>query len=68
MQPIFKPYNQCQIELFPQRLDDFIDENHPVRLINQVVDELDLTPIIKTYKGGGTTSFCPRMNDQSKTT
>jgi transposase len=61
MQPKFKPYNQGQTELFPQRLDDFIEENHPVRLVNQVVDELDLTSIIKTYKGGGTTSFCPRM-------
>ena len=61
MQPIFKPYNQGQIELFPQRLDDFIGENDPVRLVNQVVDELDLTSLIRTYKGGGTSSFCPRM-------
>jgi transposase len=61
MQPIFKPYNQGQIELFPQRLDDFIGENDPVRLVNQVVDELDLTSLIQTYKGGGTSSFCPRM-------
>ena len=61
MQPIFKPYNQGQVELFPQRLDDFIGENDPVRPVNQVVDELDLTPLIQTYKGGGTSSFCPRM-------
>ena len=61
MQPIFKPYNQGQIELFPQRLDDFIGENDPVRLVSQVVDELDLTSLIQTYKGGGTSSFCPRM-------
>ena len=61
MQPIFKPYNQGQIELFPQRLDDYIGENDPVRLVNQVVDELDLTLLIQTYKGGGTSSFCPRM-------
>jgi transposase len=61
MQPIFKPYNQGQVELFPQRLDDFISENDPVRLVNQVVDELDLTSLIQTYKGGGTSSFCPRM-------
>ena len=61
MQPIFKPYNQGQVELFPQRLDDFIGENDPVRLVNQVVDELDLTSLIQSYKGGGTSSFCPRM-------
>lgn len=61
MQPIFKQYNQGQAELFPQRLDDYIGENDPVRLVNQVVNELDLTAIIQSYKGGGTSSFCPRM-------
>jgi transposase len=61
MQPIFKQYNQGQVELFPQRLDDYIGENDPVRLVNQVVDELDLTTLIQSYKGGGTSSFCPRM-------
>ncbi|MHB9057188.1 MAG: IS1182 family transposase [Paludibacteraceae bacterium] len=61
MQPIFKQYNQGQAELFPQRLDDYIGENDPVRLVNQVVDELDLSQVIQSYKGGGTTSFCPRM-------
>lgn len=61
MQPIFKQYNQGQAELFPQRLDDYIDKNDPVRLVNQVVDELDLNSVIQSYKGGGTSSFCPRM-------
>jgi transposase len=35
--------------------------NHPVRLVSQVVDQLDLDHIIRQYKGGGTTSFHPRM-------
>lgn len=61
MQPIFKQYNQGQAELFPQRLEDYIGENDPVRLVNQVVDELDLSRVIQSYKGGGTSSFCPRM-------
>lgn len=61
MQPVFKQYNQGQTELFPQRLDDYIGENDPVRLVNQVVDELDLTSLIQSYKGGGTSSFDPRM-------
>ena len=61
MQPVFKHYPQGQIELFPQRLDDYIGENDPVRLVNQVVDELDLSSIIRSYKGGGTSSFSPKM-------
>lgn len=35
--------------------------NHPVRLVNEVVDNLDLSKIMDLYKGGGTTSFHPRM-------
>lgn len=61
MQPVFKPYNQGQVELFPQRLDEYIGENDPVRLVSQVVDQLDLGVVIESYKGGGTSSFSPRM-------
>ncbi|WP_317165494.1 transposase, partial [Myroides sp. LoEW2-1] len=35
--------------------------DHPVRLINAVVDELDISSILSQYKGGGTTSYHPRM-------
>jgi transposase len=61
MQPVFKDYLQHQGVLFPQQLDDFIPQYHVVRLLSQVVDNLDITSIIKTYKGGGTSSYHPRM-------
>ncbi len=47
--------------LFPQDIFEKIPINHPVRLINEVVDRLDIDHIFKQYKGGGTTSFHPRM-------
>uniref|UniRef100_UPI001181B70D transposase n=1 Tax=Sphingobacterium sp. 1.A.4 TaxID=2044603 RepID=UPI001181B70D len=47
--------------LFPENILDRIPLNHPVRLVSQVVDQLDLEHIIRQYKGGGTTSFHPRM-------
>lgn len=47
--------------LFPQDIFEKIPINHPVRLINEVVDRLNIDHIIKQYKGGGTTSFHPRM-------
>src|SRR5690606_19629056 len=34
---------------------------HPVRLVNEVVDKLNIDHIVSRYKGGGTTSFHPRM-------
>lgn len=47
--------------LFPENIFDKVPLNHPVRLVDQVVDNLDIKDIIKLYKGGGTSSFHPRM-------
>jgi transposase len=30
-----------------------IDANHPVRVVNQVIDNLDIDALNKKYKGGG---------------
>jgi transposase len=59
--PVFKSNLQGQISLFPARLDQNIPGNAPVRLVNQIVDELDISDIERTYKGGGTSSYHPRM-------
>jgi len=61
LKPVFKEYNQQQMTLFPQRLDERISADSPVRLINQIVDNLDITAVEKTYKGGGTSGYHPRM-------
>ena len=57
----FKSYNQGQITLFPTSLDEKIPQSSPVRLINQIVDNLDITKVFDTYKGGGTSAYHPRM-------
>lgn len=59
--PIFKLYSQNQQFLIPPSLDDMIDVNHPVRVVNEIIDRVDIDIIIKKYKGGGTTSYHPRM-------
>jgi len=59
--PVYKPNLQGQISLFPARLDQNIAEDSPVRLVNQVVEDLDITAIERTYTGGGTSSYHPRM-------
>jgi transposase len=58
---IFREYLGNQTSLFPENILDRIALNHPVRLVNEVVDNLDITPIIENYKGGGASSFHPRM-------
>lgn len=57
----FKEYNNTQLMLLPPSLDILIDANHPVRVINKVIDQIDIDPLIKNYKGGGSSSFHPRM-------
>jgi len=57
---VFKNHMQGQIVLFPSSLDEKISADSPVRLINQIVDTLDIGEIIDTYKGGGTSSYHPR--------
>jgi transposase len=58
---VFKELIGNQTSLFPENILDRIAINHPVRLVNEVVDNLDLTTIIENYKGGGASSFHPRM-------
>jgi transposase len=59
--PIFKQYNQGLDCLFPIRLDEKIPAGSPARLASQIVDNLDISRIIDTCKGGGTASYHSRM-------
>jgi transposase len=59
--PLFKAYQQNQTYLFPPNLEAMIAANHPVRVVSEVIDRIDIDVIIKKYKGGGTTSYHPRM-------
>ena len=41
--------------------DNFIPENDPIRVLDAIVEHLDISAIEATYKGGGASSFAPRM-------
>ena len=47
--------------LLPPSLEAMIEPNHPVRVVNQVIDSHDIELLIKKYKGGGCSSFHPRL-------
>jgi transposase len=59
-QVTFKPYAQAQMML-PTSVDELIPADHLVRVVNRVIDALDLDPLLRQYKGGGTSSYHPRM-------
>ncbi len=58
---VFKDYNSNQMLLLPPSLEELIDSNHPVRVVQQVIEQIDIQPILKQYKGGGTSSYHPKM-------
>lgn len=60
-QVTFKPYTMDQLALLPADLEELIQGNRLVRVVNRVIDGLDLEPILKQYKGGETSSYHPRM-------
>lgn len=59
--PVFKEYNQGQVVLFPPSLDEKLPSDSPARLVSQIVDNLDISSVVDTYKGGGSSAYHPRM-------
>lgn len=58
----FKPYDQSQIELIPRTADELIPHDHMVRVVDRVIDSLDVEPLMRQYmKGGGRSRFSPMM-------
>ena len=57
----FREHINNQLVLFPQRIDEDIAPNDPVRLVNAVVDSLDLERFNKLYKERGRSPYHPRM-------
>ncbi len=55
----FKPYTMEQPALLPPDLEELIPEDHLVRVVNRVIDGLDLDRLLRQYKGGGTSSYHP---------
>ena len=58
---VYKTYNQNQLSFLPPSYDDLVPKHHPVRVVNTIIDHIDISSIEKTYKGGGTSSYHPRM-------
>jgi transposase len=57
----FKPYFQNQLLALPPTFDELIPQNHTVRVVNQIIDKINLDPVLNKYKGGGCSSYHPRM-------
>src|SRR6476619_6408636 len=55
----FKPYSQENLHLPP--LEGLIPEKHQVRIVNEVINGIDLSKFYDAYKGGGSSAYDPQM-------
>ena len=56
----FKPYDMNQLKL-PVELGIKIPETHLVKIVNNAIERMELTPLFNKYKGGGTSAYHPMM-------
>lgn len=57
----FKEYTTEQPKLLPPSLEELIPADHLVRVVNRVIEQIEIKPLLEKYKGGGTSSYHPRM-------
>lgn len=57
----FKSYTPNQMVLFPQRIDEDIAEDDPVRVVDAVVESLNLDDFKKLYRERGRSPYNPKM-------
>lgn len=59
----FRDYNPHQLLLLPPNLDEWLPQQHLARFLSDVVDTMDLKPIIRRYRdnGQGGAAFHPAM-------
>ena len=60
-QPRFRSYDQHQLSLLPPSLDELIDEHHVVRLVNRIIDGIDLSPLLAQYEKSGGANYHPSL-------
>lgn len=56
-----KSDNQKQLLILPPSLDEMVPLNHMVRVVDAVINRLDISDILCTYRGGGNSAFNPKM-------
>jgi transposase len=58
---MFKKYDQKQQFLLPLSLEDFVAEDHIGRILNDIIDAIDLTNLEAKYSKDGCPAYHPRL-------
>ena len=62
-----KEYNQSQNWLFQPSIEELIPSDHPVRIVHNVVEKIDLKPLLETYSREGHPSYHPKIKEKYQT-
>jgi transposase len=57
----FLPYDPHQELLLPKSVQEYIPENHIARTVSHIIDQLDITVLIRSYDPEGAPAYHPRM-------
>ena len=57
----FRPINRDSGFLLPPSVDEWLPQRHLARFVVEVIDGLDLSELVKTYRGSGSASYHPAM-------
>ncbi len=57
----FRPINRDTGYLLPPSVDEWLPQRHPARFVVEVIDGLDLSELVKAYRGSGIASYHPAM-------
>jgi len=57
----YKPYLQKQDMLLPPNVEEMIPEGHLVRVVDKMIEQLNVEALLRQYKGGGTSAYHPKM-------
>ena len=58
---MFKSYDQKQQFLLPLNLDEFVPKNHISRVLNDLIEHVDISSIESTYSDNGCPAYNPRL-------
>src|SRR5436189_6408320 len=57
----FRQFDRATGFLLPPSLDEWLPERHLARFVIEVIDGLDLSAMVKSYRGSGSASYHPAL-------
>ncbi len=57
--PVFKPYNQDQLMAFPPTFEELIPAEHTVRIVDKVINAINVGPLLEAYHIRGASNYHP---------